>query len=206
MTPELERNPVMHCRTLIALLATFAVCLALVPARAGAESFTFTGTTFRSCWEDTEGFTAPPDLQPIPLPGGTPPGTHFLRLTTGSNSGTVTLNTDGTVTTTSQSTTIRNTTTSRVGVSEVTCNGTWTFDPAALRLETTGQCNFANTIGGANTGTTPLNVSYRLVGTTLVRVEPATPPIETVNVLTGANAPFSYQRLCAVSGTLHLVQ
>lgn len=193
--------------TPFAALAAFALSIALLPASAGAETFKFVGTTFRSCWEDTEGFTAPPDLQPIPLPPGNPAGTHFLRLTTQSSSGTTIFNTDGTVTSTDiTSTTIRNTTTSRVGVSEVACNGTWTLDAPTQQVGTTSTCNFTNTIGGSSTGTVSSHVIYRLAGTTLVRVDPATPVVETVNVLTGPGAPFSYQRVCSFSGTLHIVQ
>lgn len=189
-----------------ALLVALGLSVAALPAVAAAETFKFVGTTFRSCWEDTEGFTAPPDLQPIPLPSGNPPGTHFLRLTTSSNSGTTVFNTDGTLTSTDvNSTTIRNTTTSRVGVSEVACQGTWILDAAAQRINTTSTCNFTNTVGGTSTGTSTSHASYRLSDAILVRVNPAVPVVETVNVLTGPGAPFSYQRVCATSGTLHLV-
>lgn len=196
----------MSRRTLFAALTALVLSLATAPAPSGAETFKFLGTGFRSCWEDTEGFTAPPDLQPIPLPPGNPPGTHFLRLTTQSNSAIVTFNTDGTVTSTDViSTSIRNTTTSRVGVSEVTCNGTWSLDPTTQQVSTTGTCEFTNTVGGTSTGTSTSHSFYRLAGTTLVRIDPATPVVETVNVLTGSGAPFSYQRVCASTGSLHLV-
>ena len=104
------------------------------------------------------------------------------------------------------STSIRNTTTSRVGVSEVACNGTWTLDAATGRVATTSACNFTNTIGGSSTGTSTSHALYRLAGTTLIRIEPATPVVETINVLTGPNAPYSYQRVCTVSGVIYLVQ
>ena len=197
----------MSRRLLFAALAALGLSVAILPASAGAATFTFVGTTFRSCWEDTEGFTAPPDLQPIPLPSGNPPGTHFLRLTTSANSSTVIFDTNGTVTTTDNiSTSIRDTTTSRVAVSQLTCTGTLTFDPASQRVDTTSTCNFTNTIGGASTGTFGTRAIYRVVGTTLVRLQPATPEVETFNVLTGSGAPFSFQRVCGASGTLHLVQ
>jgi hypothetical protein len=197
----------MARRLRFAALTALALSVAVLPAVADAETVKFVGTSFRACWEDTEGFTAPPDLQPIPLPSGTPPGTHFLRLTTQSNSGTTIFNTDGTVTSTDLiSTSIRNTTTSRVGVSELTCNGTWTLDAAAGRVATTSTCDFTNTVGGASTGTVTAHSFYRLAGTTLIRVDPATPVVETVNVLTGPGAPYSYQRACTVSGVLQLVQ
>jgi hypothetical protein len=174
---------------------------------ASADTIKFVGSGFRSCWEDTEGFTSPPDLQPIPLPGGTPPGTHFIRMTTFSTSSTTVFDTDGTVTSTdATSTVIRNTTTSRVGVSQIDCTGTWTIDPAALQVSTVSTCTFENTIGGANTGTLTSHALYRLAGTTLVRLDPPTPVVETVDVQTGPNAPFSYQRVCASSGSLHLAQ
>ena len=190
-----------------AALTVLALSVAALPAVAGAATFTFVGTTFRACWEDTEGFTAPPDLQPNPLPSGNPLGTHFVRLITQANSGTTVFNTDGTVTSTDIiSTSIRNTTTSRVGVSEVACNGTWTLDGAAGRVATTSTCDFTNTIGGASTGNSTSHALYRLAGTTLIRIDPATPVVETVNVLTGPGAPFSYQRVCTVSGALHLAQ
>lgn len=196
----------MTRRMLLAALAAFALSLASGAASVGAETFKFVGTGFRSCWEDTEGFTAPPDLQPIPLPAGNPPGTHFLRLTTQSNSSTVIFNTDGTVTSTGViSTSIRNTTTGRVGVSEVTCQATWTLDATTQRVSTSGTCQFANTIGGASTGTSTSQALYQITGTTLVRIDPPTPVVETVNVLTGPGAPFSYQRVCANTGSLHLV-
>ena len=196
----------MTRRVLLGALAALGLSVAILPASAGAATFTFVGTTFRSCWEDTEGFTAPPDLQPIPLPSGTPPGTHFLRLTTSANSSTVIFDTSGTLTSTETTTNIRSTTTTRVGVSETTCTGTLTFDPATQRVETTSTCNFASTIGGASTGTLGARRIYRVVGTTLVRLDPATPDVETVNVLTGSGAPYSFQRVCGHSGTLHLVQ
>ena len=71
-----------------AAFTVLVLSVAVLPAVAAAETFKFVGTSFRACWEDTEGFTAPPDLQPNPLPSGNPAGTHFLRLTTQSNSGT----------------------------------------------------------------------------------------------------------------------
>jgi hypothetical protein len=192
---------------LSALLAALAVGLAILPAPVSAETITFVGSSFRSCWEDTEGFTSPPDLQPNPLPGGTPPGTHFLRLTTSTNAGTTIFDTNGTVTSTDSTTTsIRNTTTGRVNVSQVDCTGTWSLDPATLRVSTDSTCSFENTIGGASTGTTTSQALYQLAGTTLVRINPPTPVVETVNVLTGPGAPFSYQRVCAASGALHLSQ
>jgi hypothetical protein len=183
------------------------VTSAFLPALVSADTFTFAGTTFRSCWEDTEGFTPAPDLQPNPLPAGNPPGTHFVRLTTIASSQTVTFNSDGSTSSSDNlSTSIRNTATSRIGVSNVTCNGTWTFDQATQRIATTGTCNFTNTIGGSSTGTLTSHSIYRLAGTTLVRIDPDTPIVETVDVLTGPGAPFSYQRVCGSSGTLHLAQ
>jgi hypothetical protein len=198
----------MTRRLLFASLAALGLSVAVLPASAGADTFTFVGSSFRSCWEDTEGFTAPPDLQPIPLPGGSPAGTHFLRLTSHSISATTIFNTTGTVTVTDNvATAIRNTTTGRVGSSQATCTGTWTFDPATQRVNTTSTCNVTDTIGDANTATVvSTQAIYRLAGTILVRIEPATPVVETVNVLTGTGAPFSYQRVCGFSGTLHLVQ
>jgi hypothetical protein len=189
-----------------ALLAALGLSFAVLPVSTGAATFNFAGTTSRSCWEDTEGFTSPPDLQPIALPAGSPPGTHFLRQTDTAIFSTVALNTDGTLTSTSTGTTIRGTTTGRVNGSETACNGTWTFDAATQRLSTTTTCSFTNTVGGSSTGTLDQHTIYRLAGTILVLVEPTTPLVETVNVLTGSGAPFSYQRVCGRSGTLHLVQ
>jgi len=194
----------MH-RLFTALVAAIGLSFSVLPVSAGAATFTLAGTTFRSCWEDTEGFTSPPDLQPIPLPAGSP-GTHFLRQTDTSTSSTVVLNTNGTLTSTITGTTIRSTTTGRVNGSETVCNGTWTFDAATQRLSTTSTCNFTNTFGGSSTGTLDQQAIYRLAGTILVLAEPPTPVVETVNVLTGSGAPFSYQRVCGRSGTLHLVQ
>jgi hypothetical protein len=73
-------------------------------------------------------------------------------------------------------------------------------------VSTTSTCTFDNTIGGSSTGTISSHALYQLAGTTLVRIDPPTPIVETVNVQTGPNAPFSYQRLCASSGALHLSQ
>jgi hypothetical protein len=192
----------MNRRVAFAVLTVLGVCLMVLPAVAFAATFTFEGTTYRSCWDDTEGFTAPPDLQPIPLPGGNPPGVHFLRLVTAAVSSTVVFNTDGTLTSTNTDTEIRNTTTGRVGVTINTCSGTWTFDAATQQVNTTRTCNFTNTIGGDSTGTSVSHVTYSLVGTTLVRVQPLTPEVVTVNVLTGTNAPFSFQQVCGGSQTL----
>ena len=197
----------MTRRLRFAALSALVLSIAVLPALAGAETFKFMGTTFRSCWEDTEGFTAPPDLQPIPLPSGNPPGTHFLRLTTQSNSGTTAFNSDGTVTGSDiTSTSVRNTTTSRIGVSKVNCSGTWTLDPVTMQVSTSSTCDFTNTVGGTTTGTTTSHGLYQLAGTTLIRIDPPTPFVEKLDVLTGPNTPFSYQRVCTVSGTLHLVQ
>jgi hypothetical protein len=191
-----------------AALTTLLVCSVVASAPVGAATFTFVGSLFRSCWEDTEGFTAAPDLQPNPLPGGSPTGTHFMRFTTQGNSRTVVFNTDGTVAVTEDiSTAIRNTTSGRVGGSSTTCNGTWTFDAGTQVLSTDSTCNFTGIVGGANSGTiTNAKTTYRVAGTTLVLLEPTTPVVETVNVLTGNGAPFSYDRVCGRSGSLYFVQ
>jgi hypothetical protein len=189
-------------RTVAGLLAGMVMAAATAVS---AETIRFTGSGFRACWEDTEGFTSPPDLQPNPLPGGTPPGTHFVRFTTFTSSGTTVFDTNGTLTSTDlTSTSIRNTTTSRVGVSQIDCTGTWTLDAATLRVSTASTCTFENTIGGSNTGTLTSHALYQIAGATLVRIDPPTPVVETVTVETGPNAPFSYQRVCATSGALHL--
>ena len=196
----------MNRRLLFAVLPVLGVCVMVLPALSVAATFTFEGTAFRSCWDDTEGFTAAPDLQPNPLPGGNPPGTHFLRLTTTASSTTVIIDTNGTLTSDSTSTTIRNTTTGRLGVTPFTCSGTWTFDAATQQFSDTLNCNFTTTTGGDSTGTFVRLATYRVAGTTLVLIEPPTPVVETVNVLTGSGAPFSYQRVCGTSQTLFFVQ
>jgi hypothetical protein len=195
-------------RSIAVALAALGLSLVVLPVSAGAATFTLVGTTARSCWEDTEGFTAPPDLQPNPLPAGSPPGTHFLRMTNHSTSSTVVLDTNGTVIVTDTITaTIRNTTSGRVGGSQATCSGNWTFDAGTQRLTTTTTCNVTDLVGDSNTATiVATQAVYRLAGTILVRLETAPPPVETINVLTGPGAPFTYQRVCGASGTLHLVQ
>lgn len=193
----------MNQRSLVAALTILTVCLAGLPAPAVAQTFTFLGTGLRSCWEDTEGFTAAPDLQPIPLPAGDPPGTHFRRRSDLTTSSTVIINTNGTHTTSIISTIVRNTGTS-IAVSTSTCSGPVTFDNGTQTLSVTNNCSFTNTIGGNSTGTLVTHTDYSLAGTTLVRREPSTPEVETVNVLTGTGAPFSYQRVCASTGSLHL--
>ncbi len=196
----------MNRRVAFAVLTVLGVCLLVLPAVASAATFTFAGTTFRSCWDDTEGFTAAPDLQPIPLPGGTPPGVHFLRQVTAAVSATIVFSTDGTLTSTNTDTEIRNTTTGRVGVTMNTCSGTWTFDAATQQVTTTRNCNFTNTIGGDSTGTSVSHATYILAGLTLVRIQPLTPEVVTVNVQTGANAPFSFQQVCGGSQALFFVK
>jgi hypothetical protein len=188
-----------------------ALMLALLAAgvqSASAASFTFADTTFRSCWEDTEGFDA--NLQPRPLPSPLPAGTHFIRLTTSSDTGDFILNLDGTFTSTTINTNIRNVGVGngQVGVSHSTCNGTWTFDAGSQTLNTQATCTFTNTTGGTNTGTVTGGASvYQLAGTILVRIGPDPPPVATVHVdQNGPTAAFDYQRVCSHSTTLHFLK
>lgn len=180
----------MNRRLALTAFTALSVCFTLTPMPAHAATFTLVGSSFRSCVEDTEGFTAAPDFQPNPLPGGNPTGTHFLRVTNHANQ--VTTN-------------IRNTTPPRILVVTSTCNGTWNFDVGAQEFSTATTCSFSDIVPGPSTGTIGnLHATYRIAGTSLVRVEPTTPVVETVNVATGTGAPFSYQRICGTSATLTL--
>ena len=196
----------MNRRLALTAFTALSVCFTLTPMAAHAATFTLVGSSFRSCVEDTEGFTAAPDFQPNPLPGGNPTGTHFLRVTNHANSTTLVIDTNGTVTVTDQVTTnIRNTTPPRILVVTSTCNGTWNFDVGAQEFSTATTCSFSDIVPGPSTGTIGnLHATYRIAGTSLVRVEPTTPVVETVNVATGTGAPFSYQRICGTSATLTL--
>ena len=75
------------------------------PASA-ADAVNLVSTTTRTCIEDTEGFDA--NLQPTPLPSFLPGGTHFIRVSTHSDSGQGVFNLDGTLSSSFDGTSIRN--------------------------------------------------------------------------------------------------
>src|SRR5713101_4465063 len=136
---------------IVGVIALSSVVLA-AGSPAFAQSFTFAFSTQSTCWEDTEGFDM--NFQPIPVPTPTPAGTHFLRRSHAVNTGTTTFRQDGTFTTQNQTSTIHTGGNTSFSQSASTCNGTFSFNPTDLTLNTSSSCTFQDTIPSTDSGTT----------------------------------------------------
>ncbi len=196
------------------ILAT-AIGLSLV-ALAGqsqAQSVQFQGSVQSTCWEDTAGFDA--SLQPNPLPVSPPPGsTNFLRRSHSADFTVYTLDAALNISSTGNHSHIRSGGTSFVE-STSTCSGSFVIntlpgrDPNLidnLDLVTSSSCTFQDTVPSGASGTvTGIHTILQLTqGIDLLMVSAQHPPsIETVNVTNNPGGqPYSYQRLCERAGSL----
>jgi len=186
------------------IMAT-AVALSLAGLAGGkpaaAQPFLFQSSTKLSCWEDTAGFDV--NMQPIPLTGPASP-VNFSHPTESSHFVLITFNADGTVAIQGQASTIRPTATNVFAESTFNCTGTAAFNPSTLTVTvTTTSCTFQDTLPAASTGTTSGSQAiYKVTQGIGLQVTAAHPPsVETVSVVTGPNAPFSFQRICTSAGS-----
>jgi hypothetical protein len=188
----------MHAR-FTAMIAV-ALSIAAVASPAHAQSVQFQASVQRTCVEDTAGFDA--NLQPNPLPANPPAGsTNFIRQTSGADFTMYTFNGDGTFSTQGTSTNIR--TNNTVGESTFNCTGTFSVN-AGLSLSTSASCTFQDSIPNMDSGTVTGSSSMIQItqGINLLMISSSLPPtVETVNVTVPGGNPFSYQRVCTRAGS-----
>jgi len=193
-------------RTRSTMATAIAVALALMALAdlrpAAAQPMQFQTSSKVSCWEDTAGFSA--NLQPLTPPGSVSP-VNFSRPSEAANFTLVIFGLDGaSVTLQGQDSTFRPTAANPFSESTFTCAGTFVFDPVTQRITvTTTSCTFQDTLPSPGSGTiTGGVILYQATeGIALQLTAPHPPVVETVNVTTGPNAPYSYQRVCARAGT-----
>ena len=169
-------------------------------SQADQTSIQFKASDQHTCWEDTAGFDA--NLQPNPLPANPPPGSiNFIRQTHGADFSVLTFNADGTFTSQGTTSTIRSNTS--FGESTFSCSGTFAVQPN-LSVTTNPACTFQNTVPSGDHGTITGGASLLQVtqGIELLMLSSLHPPvIETVNVTVPDGTPFTFQRLCTRAGS-----
>jgi hypothetical protein len=185
----------------LATLVAAALSIVSLATPAHAQSVQFQASIQRTCLEDTAGFDA--NLQPNPLPANPPPGSvNFIRRTHTSELYVLTFNADGSFTSQGSTTTIRSN--NSVGESTFSCAGTFAVN-ADLSVDTTitPACPFQEANGESGTvagGGSHLKVAQG-IGHLLIS-SPHPPHVETVNVTTNpGGSPFSFERVCGRSGS-----